>query len=82
MDYLKIDGSFIKNIHKDSTDEAMVVSINSIGHVMGLKTIAEFVESKEIVDKLDEIGIDYIQGYYIDQPRPLEQLEGVVFMPR
>jgi Amt family ammonium transporter len=82
VDYLKIDGSFIKDIDKDSTDRAMVQSINSIGHVMGLKTIAEFVESEEIINILSEIGIDYAQGYYIDRPRPLEQLEGVVFMPR
>jgi Amt family ammonium transporter len=82
VDYLKIDGSFIKDIDKDTTDRAMVQSINSIGHVMGLKTIAEFVESEEIITILSEIGIDYAQGYYIDRPRPLEQLEGVVFMPR
>lgn len=82
VDYLKIDGSFIKDIDKDSTDLAMVQSINSIGHVMGLKTIAEFVESETILEKLRDIGVDYVQGYYIDRPRPLEQLEGVTFMPR
>jgi Amt family ammonium transporter len=82
VDYLKIDGSFIKDIDKDTTDLAMVQSINSIGHVMGLKTIAEFVESETILEKLREVGIDYVQGYYIDRPRPLEQLEGVIFMPR
>jgi Amt family ammonium transporter len=82
VDYLKIDGSFIKDIDKDTTDLAMVQSINSIGHVMGLKTIAEFVESETILEKLRDIGIDYVQGYYIDRPRPLEQLEGVIFMPR
>jgi Amt family ammonium transporter len=82
VDYLKIDGSFIKDIDKDTTDKAMVQSINSIGHVMGLKTIAEFVETEEILNTLNEIGVDYAQGYHIDRPRPLEQLEGVKFMPR
>jgi len=82
VDYLKIDGSFIKDIDKDTTDKAMVQSINSIGHVMGLKTIAEFVETEEILNTLSEIGVDYAQGYHIDRPRPLEQLEGVKFMPR
>jgi Amt family ammonium transporter len=82
VDFLKIDGSFIRDIAKDSTDEAMVKSINSIGQVMGLKTIAEFVETQEIMEKLSTIGINYAQGHYIDRPRPLEQLEGVFFVPR
>ncbi|MGD2118961.1 MAG: EAL domain-containing protein, partial [Chromatiales bacterium] len=82
VDYLKIDGAFIKDLDKNSVDFAMVESINSIGHVMGLKTIAEFVESETILEKLAQIGVDYAQGYHISQPRPLEQMEGVVFMPR
>jgi len=82
VDYLKIDGSFVKDIHQDPMDKIMVSSINSIGHQMGLLTIAEFVESEEILAELREIGVDYVQGYYIDQPHPLEQLEGVIFMPR
>ncbi len=82
VDYLKIDGSFIKDIDRDTTDLAMVQSINSIGHVMGLKTIAEFVESETILETLRDIGVDYVQGHHIDRPRPLEQLDGVTFMPR
>lgn len=82
VDYLKIDGSFIRDILSDSTDQAMVQSINSIGHVMGLKTIAEYVENREIFEMLGSMGIDYVQGYYVDRPRPLEQLDGVHFMPR
>ncbi len=82
VDYLKIDGTFIKDIDKNSMDYAMVQSIHTIGHVMGLKTVAEFVETESILSCLQEIGIDYVQGYYIDRPKPLEQLEGVVFMPR
>jgi len=60
----------------------MVESINSIGHVMGLKTIAEFVENEEVLKKLREIGVDHVQDYYIDHLKPLEQMEGVIFMPR
>lgn len=71
IDYLKIDGSFIKEIVNESTSYAMVKSINEIAHVMGLKTIAEFVENKEILTKLEEIGVDYVQGYYIHKPEQL-----------
>lgn len=68
VDFLKIDGAFIKDICTDPIDYAMVKSINEIGHVMGKKTIAEFVESQEIIEKLREIGVDYAQGYAIDRP--------------
>ncbi len=82
VDYLKIDGAFIKDLDKSTVDYAMVESINSIGHVMGLKTIAEFVENESILEILKEIGVDYVQGYHIARPRPLEQMAGVIFMPR
>ena len=82
VDYLKIDGAFIRELDFNQLDFAMVESINTIGHLMGLKTIAEFVENEIILKSLEEIGVDYVQGYYIDHPRPLEQMEGVVFMPR
>ncbi len=71
VDYLKIDGGFVKDMVNDPIDSAMVQAINQIGHVMGIKTIAEFVESQEILDKLVEIGVDYAQGYGIARPRPL-----------
>jgi diguanylate cyclase (GGDEF)-like protein/PAS domain S-box-containing protein len=71
VDYLKIDGSFVKNIVNDPIDYAMVKSINEIGHVMGKKTIAEFVENDEILEKLREIGVDYAQGYGIARPESL-----------
>ncbi|MEE8233886.1 MAG: EAL domain-containing protein, partial [Gammaproteobacteria bacterium] len=64
VDYLKIDGFFVKGIGDDPIDYAMVNSINEIGHEMGLKTIAEFVENKKILDKLNQIGVDYAQGYH------------------
>lgn len=82
VDYLKIDGAFIKDIEVDPMDSVMVQSINTIGHEMGLQTIAEFVESQAILEHLREIGVDFVQGYHVGRPRPLEQLEGVFFMPR
>ncbi len=72
VDYLKIDGVFVRDIVTNSIDLAMVRSINEIGHVMGKKTVAEFVESAEILEKLREIGVDYAQGYHIAQATPLD----------
>ncbi len=68
VDYLKIDGSFIVGILKDPMDVAIVESITKIGHVAGLKIIAEFVESDSIRNKLTQMGVDYGQGYGIDIP--------------
>jgi EAL domain-containing protein (putative c-di-GMP-specific phosphodiesterase class I) len=70
VDYLKIDGSFVKDMASDPIDAAMVESINKIGHLMGLKTIAEYVENQEIVGLLKQIGVDYAQGYGIHKPEP------------
>ncbi|MBI1424235.1 MAG: EAL domain-containing protein [Gammaproteobacteria bacterium] len=70
VQYLKIDGSFVRDIHKDRINYSMVSAINNIGHVMGLKTIAEFVESPAIMPKLREIGVDYAQGNHIGEPQP------------
>lgn len=74
VDYLKIDGTFVKDIETDETDFAMVESINRIGHVMGKKTIAEFAENSAILALLKQIGVDYAQGYGISQPIALDQL--------
>jgi len=71
IDYLKIDGSFVKNIVHDPIDLAMVEAINQIGHVMGIQTIAEFVENQDILEKIRGIGVDYAQGYGIAKPAPL-----------
>ncbi|MGB5177130.1 MAG: EAL domain-containing protein [Gammaproteobacteria bacterium] len=73
VDFLKIDGSFVRAILDDRISHAMVSSINHIGHVMGLKTVAEFVENEEIVKQLQQIGVDYLQGYSIGKPVPLQQ---------
>ncbi|MFO7807807.1 ammonium transporter [Guyparkeria sp.] len=80
--FVKIDGAFIREISKNPTDEAMVRSIHSIARTMGLQTIAEFVENAEAVERLAAIGIDFVQGYHIGRPRPLEQLDSVKCMPR
>lgn len=71
VNYLKIDGMFVKNIVDDPIDNAMVKSINEVGQVMGMRTIAEFVENSEIKGMLREIGVDYAQGYGIGRPGPL-----------
>ena len=70
VDYLKIDGYFVKTMMEDKIDHAMVASIHQIGSVMGLKTIAEFVENDEIHNELKAMGVDYAQGYGIGKPEP------------
>jgi diguanylate cyclase (GGDEF)-like protein/PAS domain S-box-containing protein len=74
VDYLKIDGMFVKDIVADPIDLAMVKSINEIGQVMGMQTIAEFVENDVIKGILKEIGVNYAQGYGIEKPKPFEEL--------
>lgn len=74
VDYVKIDGSFIKDMLDDPVDRAMVASINEIGHLMGLATIAEYVENDEIKQMLIEMGVDYAQGFGIARPEPLDSM--------
>ncbi|NHZ69971.1 MAG: EAL domain-containing protein, partial [Thermotogales bacterium] len=74
VDYLKIDGQFVKDMVDDPIDAAMVNSINQIGQVMGMKTIAEFVENNAILERLREVGVDYAQGYGLAAPAPLEEV--------
>lgn len=74
LDALKIDGSFVKEIGNSLADLAMVKSMNEIGHSLGMKTIAEYVESTLILNRLREIGVDYAQGYVIHKPQPLQAL--------
>lgn len=71
VDYLKIDGSFIRSMCYNENNYNMVVSINHIGHIMGLQTIAEFVENEEIQKMLEQVGVDFIQGYAVDNPHPV-----------
>ena len=74
VDFLKIDGQFIKDIHHDSINYAMVNTIHHIGKIMNIQTVAEFVENDSILKKLREIGVDYGQGYAIHKPQPFDDL--------
>jgi diguanylate cyclase (GGDEF)-like protein/PAS domain S-box-containing protein len=74
VDFLKIDGSFVKEILHDPIDREMVRSINEIGHLTGKQTIAEFAESMEIVEMLRSLGVDYAQGYAIATPQRVMKL--------
>lgn len=71
VDFLKIDGMFVKNMTRDPIDLAFVRSINEIGHVMGKKTVAEFVEDEDTLIALRGLGVDYAQGFHISRPAPL-----------
>lgn len=72
--YLKIDGSFVRHLQTDPVDRALVESINRMGHVLGLETIAEWAETPELVEALRTIGVDYAQGYGVGEPVALENL--------
>ncbi len=74
VDYLKIDGMFVKDMLVDPIDSAMVKSINDIGHVMGMATIAEFVENDEVLRALAELKVDYVQGYGVGRPSALDEI--------
>ena len=74
VDYLKIDGSFVKDMLQDPVSHAMVEAIHRIGHLMGKKTIAESVESRDVLKALRAIGVDYAQGFAIAVPAPLGQM--------
>ena len=68
VDYLKIDGSFVKDMVEDRIDAEMVKVVNQLGQVMGLKTVAEFVENEKIMEELRRYGVNYAQGYAVDMP--------------
>ena len=75
VDYLKIDGQFIRNVAEDSVDESMVRAINEVGRAMGIATIAERVESKKVLDKLGDLGIEFAQGFFIARPTSVQTFE-------
>lgn len=75
VDFVKIDGVFVKDLANNPGDYAVVRSINEIGHYMGKQTIAEYVENDEILAQLKEIGVDYAQGYGIEKPCRLADLK-------
>jgi len=74
VDYAKIDGTFVTNIHESRADYAMARSINDLAHFLGQETIAESVENDQIVEKLREIGVDYLQGWGVGKPKPLTDI--------
>ncbi len=74
VDYVKIDGSFITNIHNNRNDYAIARSINDLAHFLGQETIAESVENDAIVAKLREIGVDYLQGWGVGRPKILSEV--------
>jgi EAL domain-containing protein (putative c-di-GMP-specific phosphodiesterase class I) len=73
IDYLKIDGSFIKDMVENPNDRALVAAINQMSHTLGIKTVAEYVENFAISQCLREIGVDYAQGYFFGRPEPWDQ---------
>lgn len=74
VDYLKIDGAFVRDIVSNPVDRSMVEAIHRIGHQMGLKTVAEYVENDQTLALLRQIGVDYVQGNCVHRPEPLENL--------
>ncbi|NNL64437.1 MAG: EAL domain-containing protein, partial [Woeseiaceae bacterium] len=82
VDYLKIDGHFIRNVAEDSVDESMVRAIREVGRAMGIKTIAERVETREVLDKLGALGVEYAQGYFIARPMSIKEFKPWEDKPR
>ena len=74
VDYVKIDGQFIRNVTKDPADQSVVEAIAQMAKAFRIKTIAERVESRQVLDRLAEIGIDFAQGYFVAVPRPVSEL--------
>lgn len=68
MDYLKIDGSYIRDLDRDTNHRALVKAMNAVAHALGKKTIAEFVENEDIMKSLSDLQVDYGQGYYLGRP--------------
>jgi len=74
VDYLKIDGKFVRNIDNNDVNHSIISAITNIGHELGLKIIAEYVEDDAVMEKLKACNIDYIQGFVIGKPFPLQEL--------
>jgi len=75
VDYLKIDGQFIRNVVEDTVDESMVRAIREVGQAMGIQTIAERVETRQVLEKLGTLGVGFAQGYYIARPASVQTFE-------
>ncbi|MDJ0806753.1 MAG: EAL domain-containing protein [Gammaproteobacteria bacterium] len=81
VDFLKIDGGFVRSMLEDPMDHAIVEAINSIGHIAGIRTIAEFVESQAIMQRLSTLGIDFAQGWAVHHPQPFTEHRNPVVAP-
>jgi diguanylate cyclase (GGDEF)-like protein len=82
VDFLKVDGSFVRGIASNAADQAVVEAVNTIAHALGMSTIAEYVENGEILERLRALGVDYAQGYEIARPAPLAaHLAGLAVVP-
>jgi EAL domain-containing protein (putative c-di-GMP-specific phosphodiesterase class I) len=75
VDIVKIDSGFVRNIMKASVDYELVLSINRIAHILGIKTVAKLVDDRAAQDALRQIGVDYLQGNYIEEPHPVDDGE-------
>jgi len=74
VDFIKIDGSFVRNLLHSSVDRTIVESISEVAHRLGVKTVAEYVEDHALIPVLEEAGVDFVQGYAIGRPQPLSAL--------
>ncbi len=74
VDFVKIDGIFVKGILDDPADDVLVASINQVAHVLGKRTIAEYVENEQILRRMAEIGVDFVQGYGVGRPEPIGRM--------
>jgi len=74
VDFVKIDGVFVRTLTEDNIDAKLVESITDIAHEMGIRSIAEYVENEQIMARLKAIGVDYAQGYFIGEPKSLDSL--------
>ena len=75
VDIVKIDGIFVRDMDTNDVDQLMVRSIHKLAKQMGKKTVAEFVENRQVMEILSEIGVDYAQGYAIGRPKTIVELE-------
>ncbi len=82
VDFLKIDGQFVAHVTSSPIDRSMVEAVCNIGRTLGIRTVAECVESQEVLEELRRIGVDFLQGYYLGGPQPIAALPGQVSPPR
>ena len=81
-EYIKIDGSFVRDLDQDSTHRALVEAISNVAKALGKKAIAEYVESREILDELKKLGVEFSQGYYISKPKLITDIVNIQPYPK